>query len=129
MPVSVSWPANEPSFSASSTHGFRRGASSARDRGEVHRVGDGAAQQIVGHLLGDLQRDVLLRLGGGRAEMRRADHVGQAEQRAFRRRLGLEHVEGGAGDVAGLQRLGERRLVDQPAARAIDDAHALSSSS
>ena len=45
------------------------------DRGEIDRVGDRAAQQIVRHLLGDLQRDVLLRLGGGGAEMRRADHV------------------------------------------------------
>ena len=29
MPVSVSWPANEPSFSASSMNGFSLGASSA----------------------------------------------------------------------------------------------------
>ena len=46
------------------------------DRGEVDGVGDRAAQQIVRHLLGDLQRDVLLRLGGGGAEMRRAHDVG-----------------------------------------------------
>ena len=29
MPASVSWPANEPSFSASAMNGFSRGASSA----------------------------------------------------------------------------------------------------
>ena len=73
------------------------------DRGEVDRVGDRAAQQIIRHLLGDLQRDVLLRLGGRGAEMRRADDVGQAEQRILGRRLLDEHVEGGAGDMAAIR--------------------------
>ena len=41
-------------------------------------------QQVVRHLLGDLQRDVLLRLGGGGAEMRRAHDIGMAEQRVVR---------------------------------------------
>ncbi len=57
--------------------------------------------------------------------MRRADHVRQREQRTFRRRLLGEHVERGAGDLSRLKRLGQRRLVDEPAARAIDQAHAL----
>ena len=56
------------------------------DRGEIHRVRDRALQQIVRHLLGDLQRDVLLRLRRGRAEMRRADDVRMAEQRILRSR-------------------------------------------
>jgi hypothetical protein len=60
----------------------------------------GARQQIVGHLLGHLQRDVLLRLGGRGAEMRRADDVRRAEQRVSVGRLGLEHVERRAGDMA-----------------------------
>ena len=46
-----------------------------RDRRHVDGVGDRALDQIVGHLLGDLQRDILLRFGGRGAEMRRADHV------------------------------------------------------
>ena len=95
------------------------------DVGEVDGVGDGALEQVVGHLLGHLQGDVLLRLGRGRAQVRRADDVGQAEQRAVLGRLDLEHVEGGAGHVARFQRLGQRPLVDQAAARAVDDAHAL----
>ena len=41
------------------------------------------------------------------------------------RRLLGEHVEGGAGDLAGIERRAQGRFVDQPAARAIDDAHAL----
>jgi hypothetical protein len=36
-----------------------------------------------------------------------------------------EHVEGRARDVAGFQQVGQRRLVHQTAARAVDDAHAL----
>ena len=35
MPVSVSWPANEPSFSASAMNGFSRGASSAVIEGKL----------------------------------------------------------------------------------------------
>ena len=42
------------------------------DRRHVDGVGDRALDQIVRHLLGDLQRDVFLRLGGRGAEMRRA---------------------------------------------------------
>ena len=74
-------------------------------------------QQIVRHLLGDLQRDVLLRLGGGGAEMRRADDIGMAEQRILRRRLLGEHVEGRAGDLAGIERRAQR-LLRRPARRA-----------
>ena len=56
--------------------------------------------RIVGHLLGHLQRDVDLRLGGRGAEVRGADEVRRAEQRLILGRLGREHVERGAGDVA-----------------------------
>ena len=94
------------------------------------RVRDRAGQQEVAHLLGDLQRDVLLRLGRRGAEMRRADDVLAAPNSGIvRRRLRREHVERGAGDVAGFERVRQRRLVDQAAARAVDDAHAASSSS
>ena len=95
------------------------------DAGEVDRIGDGAAEQVVGHLLGHLQGDVLLRLAGGGAKMRRADDVGEAEQRALPGRLDLEHVERGARHLPRLQGCRQRPLVDQAAARAVDDAHAL----
>ena len=104
MPLSVSWPANEPSFSASAMNGFSRGASSAVIEGKFTALEIAPAQQIVRHLLGDLQRDVLLRLGGRGAEMRRAHHIGMTEQRVFRRRLLDEHVEGRAGDMTGIER-------------------------
>ena len=107
MPVSVSWPAKEPSFSASATNGLSRGASSAVIEGKLTAFEIAPRKQIVRHLLGDLQRDILLRLGGGGAEMRRAHDVGQAEQRAVRRRLLDEHVEGGARDLARFERLGQ----------------------
>ena len=56
--------------------------------------------------------------------MRRAHHVGMAEQRILGRRLLGEDVEGGAGHVPGIDRGAQRLLIDQSAARAIDDAHA-----
>ena len=105
--------------------GLELGRFFRRDRGEVDGVGDRAAQQIIRHLFGDLQRDVLLRFARGGAEMRRAHDIGMAEQRIFGRGLGHEDVEGGAGDVAGIERGAQRHFVDQTAARAIDDAHAL----
>ena len=41
------------------------------------------------------------------------------------RRLLDEHVQRGAGDLAGFQRVGERGFIDDAAARAVDDSHAL----
>ena len=48
-----------------------------------------------------------------------------AEQRILGRGLFDEHIEGSAGNMTGIERGAQRGLVDQPAARAIDDAHAL----
>ena len=50
------------------------------DRGHVDGVDHGAGIEIVGHLLGHLQRHVLLRLHRRGAEMRRCDHARHAEQ-------------------------------------------------
>ena len=41
------------------------------------------------------------------------------------RRLDLEHVDAGARHLAALQRRDQVGLDDQPAARAVDDAHAV----
>lgn len=80
--------------------------------------------EILRHLLGDLQSDVLLRLGGRCAEMRGADDVRQAEERALGGGLDLEDVEACAGDVAGLEGLRKRLFIDETAAGAVDDTHA-----
>ena len=56
--------------------------------------------------------------------MRRADHVGMAEQHVLGGRLLDEHVESGARNLLGIQCIDQRLLVDEAAARAVDDAHA-----
>ena len=56
--------------------------------------------------------------------MRRHDDVGEPEERA-RVRLLREDVERGAGDLAALERLDERVLVDQLAAGDVDDPDAV----
>ena len=56
--------------------------------------------------------------------MRRAHHVRQAEQAALRRRFFPENVDRGAGDVAGFERLAQRRLVNELTARTVDQPHA-----
>ena len=55
--------------------------------------------------------------------MRRAHNIGMPEQRIRVRWLLGEHVERCAGHLAGIERHAQRLLVDQAAARAIDDAH------
>ena len=53
--------------------------------------------------------------------MRGHHHVGEREQRRLGGRLGGEHVDRGTGDGALGERGGQRRLVDDPAARGVDD--------
>ena len=96
------------------------------DRGEVHGVLDGAAQEVVRHLLGDLQRDVLLRLGG----RRRRDAA--CRRRWAGRTAGfalagssMKTSKAAPATWPRLDELGERLLVDEAAAGAVDDAHAL----
>ena len=57
--------------------------------------------------------------------MRRDHHVRIVEQRVLGGRLLAEHVEGGARDLAGVERLAQRVLVHQPAARDVDHPHAV----
>ena len=92
--------------------------SSALTGGDVDRGGDDAAGQRGDDLLGGLHAGAVLRLGGRGAEVRRDDDVGIAvEQRVVGDRLAREHVERGAGDLAGVERGLERR-VDRAARRA-----------
>ena len=65
------------------------------------------SDDVVAQLAGDEPADVLLRLLGRPADVRREDDVGQPAQLgdelvAARLRLDREHVDGRAGDVAGL---------------------------
>src|SRR6185312_14013110 len=96
-----------------------------RDRRHVDGVGNGTREQEVGHLLGDLHRDVFLRLAGRRAEMRRRHDIVATEQDVLLGRLDREYVERRARDLAGIQRRLEVFLDDEAAARAIDDAYAV----
>src|SRR6266545_1627430 len=91
---------------------------------DVDGVGDELAGQRQQHLLGDGHPCLVLRLGGGGPQVRGYHHVVQAEQRAGGGRLLGEHVQGGAGEVAGLHRLGQRGLVHDPAAGGVDQARA-----
>ena len=59
---------------------------------------------------------------------REHDVVKAAQGRVGRQRLGLEHVERGAADPLLLERPDEGRLVDQPAARGVDELRRRASS-
>jgi len=52
--------------------------------------------------------------------VRREEDVVEPGQPRIEGRLLLEHVEARAAEMAGLQQVDQRRLVDQPAARAVD---------
>ena len=93
--------------------------------GDVDGVGNELAAEREAHRARDRDARLLLRLVGGGAEVRRDDDVRQVEQArgraALGRRLAREDVEAGAGDLAGRERRVERVLVDEAAARDVDD--------
>ena len=68
---------------------------------DVDRVRHELAAERQPDRLGDRDAGLLLRLVGGRAEVRGGDDVLELEQRRVGARLVREHVEAGAGD-AGL---------------------------
>src|SRR5690242_2986709 len=119
-----------------SIRGDMRPASMAAVRGRVFRLATRpsysivtlvsapslACQEKIAHLFSDLQRDVLLRLSGRGAEMRRADDVLQPKEWRLVGRLGFEHIERGARDMAGLDRIRQGFFVDQTATGTVDDA-------
>ena len=105
-----------------------------RDAG-THVLGDDAALDVdgVGHQLaaqgepdraGDGDAGLLLRLVGRRAEVGRGDDVLELEERAVGARLAGEDVEAGGGDLAGLEGVVERGLVDDPTAGGVDEDQA-----
>ena len=99
-------------------------SSSATDHRDVDRVRDEAAFERRRDLLRDDHARAILRLVGRGREMRRDDDVVELEQRPGVRLL-REDVERGARDLARLQRRHECGLVDQLAARGVDQAHAV----
>src|SRR5258708_19978160 len=70
------------------------------------------AQQVAGSLLAH----AVQRLAGDACDMRRDDDIGQLEQRVTEgRRFLLEHIESGAGQLAGYQRRVQCPPDDDPA--------------
>ncbi len=94
-------------------------------RGEIHRVLHNAELQILTHLHRDLDADGLLRLSRRAGDMRREDYVVELEIRRVFERLLREYIERRARQLSALERGDECCVVDQFAARAVDDAHAL----
>ena len=91
----------------------------------VHRVANRAFEERGADRLRNLDPYAFLRLGRGRAEVRREDQVRHfAQRRIGRQRFRFENIQRGRGDVAGTQGLGERCFIDQSAPRAIDHARA-----
>ena len=86
--------------------------------GEVDRALGGAGLQEAHQLLG-LAADVLLRFLRAAADVRRQDHVGQADQRAVQRFVRAGGESRAPRQMAGLQRLVQRVDVDHGAARAL----------
>ncbi len=93
-------------------------------RGHVHRVADSPVGEIVDQQLDRFDGDLRLGLFGARAQVRRAEHVRHAEQRAVGAGLFDEHVEGDAAELAALQAFDQRRFVVDAAAGAVDQPHA-----
>ena len=94
------------------------------DRRHVERVDDRAGDQEIAHLLGDLERDVLLRLAGRGAEMRR-DETSSSPNSGDSLAGSSANTSSAAPATWPLaDQVGQRLLVDQAAAGAVDDPHA-----
>ena len=98
------------------------GLAAAPGRGEREVDGGHRQRALEGrqHHLRRLGGDPLLRLAGLGADVRGGHHLRVADQGPVGGRLLGEDVEGGAGQSAGVEGGEERRLVDHPAAAAVD---------
>ena len=121
-------PARRRSARAGSTGAGRAPSasmSSAPQGRDVDRVGDHSPGQRGDHLLGGLDAGAVLGLDRRGAEVRGDHDAIHPEQRVLGDRLLGEHVERSSGHVAGAQGVDQRVVVDQLAAGAVDDPHAL----
>ena len=94
------------------------------DDRDVHRVRDDPAVERGDDLLGDDDARPVLRLVGGGRQVRGDDDLVELEQGPGVR-LGREHVERRARELPGPNRLDERLLVDERAARRVDEPRAV----
>ena len=97
--------------------------------GEVDGESGVAAVDVRHELGADEGADLLLRLLRRPADVGGQDHVVQPAQRGLERlalplRLDREHVEGGTRDVAGEDVLAQGHVVDDHAARGVDEQRA-----
>ena len=96
------------------------------DRGDVDRRGDHAPGERRHDLLGALIAGAVGRLRRRGPQMRGDDDVRIAlEQGIVGDRLRGEHIQRSAPHLARVERVLQRRVVDQPAAGDVEDAHAV----
>ena len=105
---------------------MRAAARGQRDLRQVHAERGGPGGHVVGQLARDELADVLLGLLGRAADVRGEDDVRQPAQlgdELVALALGLlgEHVDGGAGDVPGLDVAAQRRVVHHEAAGQVQE--------
>jgi hypothetical protein len=113
-----------PSWRASGRNGPRHlEVLGRRPAGHVDRGEDRAAGERRDDLLGGLEARAVGGLGRRCAEVRVDDHVRRPKSGVLGDGLGAEHVERRAADLARVERLLERVVVDQRAARDVEDPH------
>ena len=97
----------------------------AVERPHVHGKANLAGLEVVDQQLRRLDGDGNLRLLGGGPQVRRHENPRVFDQGVVGGgRLGVEHVDRRAGNLSRVQGDEQRVLVDQAAARAINDSHA-----
>ena len=107
-----------PSFSVSGMPG--RTSSAITPPWTLTASGTSSPDEREPHRPRDRDAGLLLRLVGGGAQVRGGDDVLELEERAVGARLLGEHVEPGGRDPAGLEGVVQRGLVDDAAARGVD---------
>src|SRR5262245_6336028 len=86
------------------------------DRGHVDRVANFALGEVVDEQLNRFDRDLRLGFFGARAQVRRAEYIGHAEEWAIGAGLFDEHIERYTSDLAAFETFDERLFVVDAAA-------------
>ena len=123
-PLPSPW-ASRPSRSHSGTKGASASISSGRTAAMLTALVTTPPDRAAPHLIGGDRAGAVLRLRGRRAQVRSDDDVVAAEQWVLGERLRREHVERRAAHLSRLDGGLERIEVDELAARAVDDPHAV----
>ena len=121
----IAEPGEESAQTAPEDHDRPRALPVLRFKRRVEGTAVVIFEQRVAHGDGDLARNLSLGFEGRGAQVRREHEVGRSAERAVdRKRFRLVYVQPGCPQLSGRESVRQGGLVDEPAARRVDEDHA-----